>query len=172
VTTFLPLAASPDWGTVPDWLAAVGTLAAFAVALRLLGKELAARREQEEDRRRAQARLVNAWLGVKTRESDGEEYSAVVKNDSDEPIYQVFTTAGPAVGRFASDPEAGRGQAEVVDHDWIMLLPGDAREGPLPGPLLSISLSFTDSQGRRWKRLPYSTLTEVTKRQRRSRKDY
>jgi hypothetical protein len=38
------LAASPDWGTVPDWLAAVGTLAAFAVALRLLGKELAARR--------------------------------------------------------------------------------------------------------------------------------
>jgi hypothetical protein len=34
---------------------ALGTFAAFAVALRLLAKALAARREQEEDRRRAQA---------------------------------------------------------------------------------------------------------------------
>ena len=42
-------------GTVPDWVTALGTFAAFAVALRLLAKELAARREQEEDRRRAQA---------------------------------------------------------------------------------------------------------------------
>jgi len=36
----------------------------------------------------------------------------------------------------------------------------------------SLGLSFTDSQGRRWKRVPITgSLTEVTKRPRRSRKD-
>jgi hypothetical protein len=175
VTAILPLAQA-EWGTVPDWVTAFGTVAAFAVALRLLAKELAARQEQEEDRRRAQARLVNAWPGVRSRRSDGGEeyaYFAVVKNNSDEPIYDVYTTAAPMDGRFASDPEAARGQAQVINYDWKNLLPGDSREGGLPGPrFLAIGLSFTDSQGRRWKRLPNGTLTEVTKRQRRSRKDY
>lgn len=59
MTAFLPLA-QVEWGTVPDWVAAFGTLAAFAVALRLLFKELEARREYEADRRRDQARLVAA----------------------------------------------------------------------------------------------------------------
>ena len=54
--------AQAEFGTVPDWLAAVGTLLAFVVALRLLFKELAAHREQEEDRRRNQASLVTAWM--------------------------------------------------------------------------------------------------------------
>jgi hypothetical protein len=38
VTAFL--LAKAEWGTVPDWVTAFGTLAAFAVALRLLAKEL------------------------------------------------------------------------------------------------------------------------------------
>ncbi len=63
MTAFLPLAQA-EWGTVPDWVTAFGTLAAFAVALRLLAKELAARREVEEDRRRQQARLVVAWKTI------------------------------------------------------------------------------------------------------------
>jgi hypothetical protein len=37
---------------------------------------------------------------------------------------------------------------------------------------VAIELSFTDSQGRRWERLPDGTLTEVTKRPRHSRKDH
>jgi hypothetical protein len=179
VTASLPLAAGPDWGSVPDWLAAIGTLAAFAVALRLLAKELAARRDQEEDRRRAQARLVNAWPTMRWRESDGEaEGWSVVRNDSDEPIYQVKLTVVPRDSRFASDPEAARGQAQTIEDDWMGVLPRQTREGWLPAEwklstwYVAMGLSFTDSQGRRWKRLPNGTLTEVTKRQRRSRKDY
>lgn len=42
------LLAKAEWGTIPDWVTAFGTLAAFAVALRLLAKELAARREYEQ----------------------------------------------------------------------------------------------------------------------------
>jgi hypothetical protein len=37
---------------------------------------------------------------------------------------------------------------------------------------MRVGFSFTDSQGRRWKRLPNGTLTEATKRLHRSRKDY
>jgi hypothetical protein len=37
---------------------------------------------------------------------------------------------------------------------------------------MRVGFSFTDSQGRRWKRLPNGTLTEATKRLPRSRKDY
>lgn len=56
MTAFLLLAQDQDrLGTIPDWIAALGTVAAFGVALRPLAKELAARREVEEDCRRAQA---------------------------------------------------------------------------------------------------------------------
>jgi hypothetical protein len=175
------LAAGPDWGTVPDWLAAIGTLAAFVVALRLLAKELTARREQEEDRRRAQARLVNAWLTMKWRESDGEAESwFVVTNASDEPVYQVKVTVVPGDSGFASDPEMARGQAETIEENWNSpLLPHESRDGCVPDEWnwwtrkASLGLSFTDSQGRRWKRIPVTgALIEVTKRPRRSRKDY
>jgi hypothetical protein len=50
------------YGTLPDWLAALGTIGAFFAGLRLLRKELEARRDDVEDRRSAQARLVAAWV--------------------------------------------------------------------------------------------------------------
>jgi hypothetical protein len=61
--------------------------------------------------------------------------------------------------------------------EWPRLNPGDTGEVLIDDPTFSprdvvIGLSFTDSQGRRWKRLPNGTLTEVTKQPRRSRKDY
>jgi hypothetical protein len=58
------------------------------------------------------------------------------------------------------------------------VLPQDTRETYVEADVqlqtwyVTLGLSFTDSQGRRWKRLPDGTLTEVTKRTRRSRKDY
>jgi hypothetical protein len=60
---------------------------------------------------------------------------------------------------------------------WLRLNPGETSEFIINDPDFRlrdvvIGLSFTDSQGRRWKRLPNGTLTEVTKRPRRSRKDY
>jgi hypothetical protein len=87
------VATGPDWGTVPDWLAAVGILAAFAVALRLLGKELAARREAEEDRRREQARQVSVWATEieQVPPALGSLVFFVVRaNRSDEPVYDVL----------------------------------------------------------------------------------
>jgi len=107
VTAFLPLAQA-EWGTVPDWVTAFGTLAAFAVALRLLAKELAARREYEEDRRRDQARLVAAWVERFIAMAPTNQYVVVLRNGSEEPVYDLRVTMVASDSPFASDPEAVR----------------------------------------------------------------
>jgi hypothetical protein len=128
------LLAKAEWGTLPDRVSALGTVAAFFVGLRLLAKELAARHEQEQDRRRAQARLVNTWLAANWRESDGElEGWFVVQNASDEPIYQVKITVVPRDSKFASDPEAARGIAPAVKRDLALpLQPHERYKGDVP----------------------------------------
>jgi hypothetical protein len=174
------LAADPDWGTVPDWLAAIGTVAAFGVTYRLLRKELAAHRLYEEDRRRAQGRLVNAWLELRWRSNSEAEPWFTVKNASDEPVYQVKITIVPAGSRFAADPEAARGQTDmIVGGEYRQLLPQESRQQSIDDVewtfatwALVLGLSFTDSRGLRWERSPDGSLTEVTKRRRRSGKDY
>ena len=76
------------------------------MALRLLAKELAARREQEEDRRRAQAHLVSVWPEYKGHEDPCLPWYVVVKNGSEEPVYDVHATVVSADSRAASDPDA------------------------------------------------------------------
>jgi hypothetical protein len=181
------LAAGPDWGTVPDWLAAFGTLAAFFVALRLLAKELAARREQEEDRRTEQARLVAAWMTSKWASETEVRHSIVMRNGSDEPIFDGLCVPVPNTSRYASDPltllEPGRPEGTNMMFDYVLtfqiLPPHEMRESDLPLPELwtspwnvAIGLSFTDAAGRRWKRYPDGRLVEPDRPRRRSRKDF
>jgi hypothetical protein len=166
--TVHPLAAGPDWGTVPDWLAAIGTLAAFGVALRLLAKELAVRREQEEDRRRNQARLVAAWVTLKEVSETEVRYSVVVRNGSDEPVFDGLCVVVPSATAF---------EWEVR---WLILPPHETKEDDLRLPEklwrslwdAAIELSFTDAAGRRWIRYPDGRLVERDRPRRRSRKDY
>jgi hypothetical protein len=209
VTAFPPLAQA-GWGTVPDWVTAFGTILAFLVALRLLAKELAARWEVEEDRRRAQARLVAVWRATSwPAETNLDSYiivwpalpnageptedepkiCAVVKNGSDEPVYGVRAVITHHLSRFAPDPESayeedlGSDEAwrarrkDFVSVWWSMLAPQEIKGALLPNGVFRdwhvvIGVSFTDSQGRRWKRFPYGPLIEVTKRKRPSRKDH
>jgi hypothetical protein len=188
VIAFLLLAQDQDrLGTIPDWIAALGTVAAFLVALRLLAKELTARREVEEDRRRAQARLVSAWTTPRRIETAGPElkleFIVVLKNGSDEPVHEVWLTLVPDSSPFASDPEAARAEDGTVkdpDTDWgnvELVPPGETfnvavMPGRYPIKKLVLGISFTDSQGRRWRRLPGGTLIEASQRRHRSRKDF
>jgi hypothetical protein len=190
------LAAGPDWGSVPDWLAAIGTLAAFAVALRLLAKELAARREVEEDRRREQARLISAWPevpevpGVKDlprdtdvddwlRETGTEAYvHLVMKNGSAEPVYRIYAVMVASDSSYADDPEEGAGQPGTAETRRRILPPGEKEIGIFPtflegfetgigpGP---VSIAFTDAAGRHWKRYPDGRLVELNRPRRRPR---
>jgi hypothetical protein len=181
VTAFVLLAQDQDrLGTIPDWIAALGTVAAFFVALRLLAKELAARREVEQDRRRAQARLVSAWQEPRFDTAPSGKSTAtfvvILKNSSEEPVYEVWLTLVPDTSTFASDPEAVWGddgaakEADTESSRGGMVPPGETVDvlvmpGRYPTKRLVLGLSFTDSQGRRWKRLPNGTLVEVTKGQ-------
>jgi hypothetical protein len=149
---------------VADWLAAVGTLLAFVVALRLLFKELAARREVEEDRRREQARRVAIWTQSDPAPGPSASYAIVMNNSSEEPVSAItFVMEHP--------DEPGR---VIREKSWDLLPPGRhrgrvTREAYLPGP---ITLSFTDAAGRRWKRYRDGRLVELGRQRRRSRKDY
>jgi hypothetical protein len=90
------LLAKAEWGTVPDWVTAFGTLAAFAVALRLLAKELSARHDQEEDRRREQAGLVSVWPDLEIQHDEASQVTNMtflvhIRNGGQEPVHVRVT---------------------------------------------------------------------------------
>jgi hypothetical protein len=101
-----------DWGTVPAWVGAVGTVAAFAVTVALLLREIRLRREQMSDEEKLQARLV--WVDERClavheiADCQMVEARPVVHNDSDETIrdalVRVYETAARAAQRTSRDP--------------------------------------------------------------------
>jgi hypothetical protein len=145
------------------------------VALRLLFKDLAARREYEEDRRRDQPRRVGAWT---TRPypvgSAGDfVYELVVQNGSEEVMHRVRATMVDPDSPFPADPVAAGNQVTAMAFFKSMPPDDTYREKHhvaelWPGP---VSLSFVDGAGRSWKHYPDGRLVEQG-RQRRSRKDY
>jgi hypothetical protein len=161
----------------PDWVGAGGTVFAFFVALRLLDKELEVRREQQEDRRSVQARLVSQWIPEPERQAPTPNFvfAVIVHNGSEEPIYNVTITMAPPDSAHAADPEAGPTEAGTLRYQRPVMAPGETfrDEHPmvpdLPGHL---GVSFTDAAGRRWKRYPDGRLVEPGRPRRRSRKDY
>jgi hypothetical protein len=154
------LLAKAEWGTVPDWVTAFGTLAAFAVALRLLAKELTARHEQQQDQRRDQARRITAWANPWP---DPRHHVVVMRNNSEEPV--------SALTLVMEHPDMPG--TVTREESWDLLPPGTRRaeDEVFPAPGGPITLSFTDAAGRRWTRYPDGRLVEVG-RSSRSRKDY
>jgi hypothetical protein len=147
------------WGPAPDWLTAIGTVGAFAVALVLLGRE-------QEDRRRAQARRVSVLpTGVKVDDDGIEWFSLKARNNSEEPVYEVRAAMMSDLNPFAQDPEAAPIRPDI-ETLWPVLLAAEGSEyrfnvkqlGVRPGV---VGFSFTDAQGRRWKRLPNGRLYRV-----------
>jgi hypothetical protein len=167
---------TPWYGTLPDWLAALGTVGAFFAGLRLLRKELDARLDEVEDRRQAQARLVVAWTDIEQVKgmlgppaaAPSYEFALIVKNNSEEPVYDVRITMVSEDSPFADDPEAARREdgtleAGALEGRFSMVPPGERIRNAIPldvapSPYPPCSLSFTDAQERRWKRYPNGRL--------------
>jgi hypothetical protein len=140
------------WGTIPDWLAAVGTVGALGVALVLLAKELRARREAIEDRVREHARYVAAWLGEQPSSSPG---LLAVHNGGQEPAYECivkWTHSGydepPQLAAFAVLPPGETMHATVTPPAFMSLLP-------------PLTIFFTDARGIRWRRDPGGQLARI-----------
>lgn len=138
-----------QYGSVPDWLAALGTIGAMVAALVLLQKEQAAQQARDEDVRREQARLV--WALVREGSSG---YEVTVANDSAQPIYDCGVSAddGRSVVPGIMEPRSRVMQVWARDKDL------DPKLKTISSNALPITLTFRDANGLRWKRGPFGVL--------------
>lgn len=143
-------------GNAAEWVAAVGTVGAFAATVVLLWFEQRARRAQEAEQRRQQARLVSAW----TKRWDSMTVDCVIRNGSSEPIYDVSLRTLD----FPSD-------RTVDSADFVAITPETTVDAPLRPPEVApqdpilrlgvpIDLRFTDSAGHHWLRDRFGVLRE------------
>jgi hypothetical protein len=152
-----------DWGTVPAWVGAIGTVAAFAVTFALLLHEIRLRRDEASDQEKRQARL--AWVDARgmqispSPDSRAVITKPVIHNDSDETIRDPFVKVYDEHGQLLGDTQPGplviSPGSEAVCHLMVTL----ALERDLGDGKTSAELFFTDADGRRWKKGPDQTLS-------------
>jgi hypothetical protein len=175
---------SINWGSAPDWLAAVGTVGAFAVAIVLYIQSQADRKverqhrfEVDQQQRRAQAARVSITepepgnptqvLPVVVDQWE-QTWSATVHNNTDEPINDVTVVLD--IVALEPDPSGTVGEVDVIDIGRVMarreenvsqdyILPGRQDGEPIVCRVTA-ELDFTDSAGVLWHRDANHNLTE------------
>ena len=155
----------------PVWLEAISTSLAFMAAAvaaiyaaRVYKRESARERRLEEAQRRAQASLISGWVDTVQRRADprpsvGREYETVacvyLRNASELPVFEVeialrgtSVQPDPTVALEVLPPSDKPKLVgpEDFDFDWD----GDGR----------VSLTFTDSSGKTWRRLANGQLLD------------
>ncbi|MEV2241091.1 hypothetical protein [Micromonospora sp. NPDC049891] len=151
--------AAVNWGSVPDWIAGIGSVIATLLAVSGLLYEMHKRRlaeaEAAAERRAAeanQARLVS--VEVRAR-GDGHRAELTLRNDSAAPIRTVTPVLYWAdAGGTWKIPRLSNGtpQAVLGPHESATSLAEVAtgEPGP-PGPAaVRAAVAFTDAEGRRW----------------------
>jgi hypothetical protein len=146
-----------DWGSMPDWFAAIGTVGALAVALVLLRGELQAQRRREQAERRAQAEKVAVWL----EDIHAERTKVVLLNTSNLPIYgaTVWVT-----GRFDDSGPEGHPHHEygVVPPGTVEVeLPTRSEGEAVPEGGYRAAVEFGDARSVWWQRIPGGDLREI-----------
>jgi hypothetical protein len=153
-----------DWGSVPDWIAGVGTAGALILGFIVLRRDVRARSDEtqrraadDEDRRRRQASKVSGRVDmVPTPLLDGGgptimKLFATARNGSDEPIYRVV---GLMIDSLTKE--------DIKSLSFVDVLPGGAESDVDVTELLDddrlktthwlLELAFTDSNGNKWRR--------------------
>jgi hypothetical protein len=159
-----------DWGTVPAWVGAIGTVAAFAVTFALLLHEIGVRRDEASDQEKRQARFV--WMGgvggMGTSGTPGQSdhvdvvVQPIVHNDSDQPIRDVFVEVYDAHGEHLGNtgtPGGIKPGGEAKSHLKVSV----PASRDLGDRTTSGELFFTDADGRRWKKSRDQTLSRQLK---------
>lgn len=167
-----------QWGTVPEWLAAVGTLGAFVAALWLLGAQLRTYQASEHDRVQRDATRISAWWSLPERVETGlrqriatrraaerrHEVTVHVRNSSDNPVYDCIVYLGPTRQPTPGGREdawdfhfpiipGGHTLTASAPSAYFLLEPQDHlpdEAGIYRGPWVEIV--FRDSAGRCWRR--------------------
>ncbi|MFI6584575.1 extracellular solute-binding protein [Embleya sp. NPDC050493] len=156
-----------DWGAVPDWLSAAGSLFALAFgAVALVVTRRTFRIESERDRinaeirhgqlasvRAAQATRLSAWWG---QAPDGR-WGTFVRNASEAPVYQVYVTV---LGPDDHSDQAKVHHMVIPPAEQPRFCPVDISAAP-PDTARRVKLTFTDGAGVRWLRNQYGALVAV-----------
>jgi hypothetical protein len=164
-----------DWGDVPTWLAAVGTIAAVTVALwqassdrrsklATLREDVAARGDRADAERRSQAELISGWYaGDRAQQLPGGEHEVSVlrlMNGSDQPIYEVVVI-------LVLNNRGGEGVNAMYRQVFLDVPPGtfaltvpSGWHGMSAAP--GVEVSFTDrTGGAHWIRRANGVLEEI-----------
>ncbi|MDR6436051.1 hypothetical protein J2790_001172 [Paenarthrobacter nicotinovorans] len=175
---------SPDWGSVPDWLAGVGTISAVLVALHLGrrdGKRLreereeakadreAAARERAEFRQQREAELTAAKRKLAAQVTVVNEIHRAgkirydtkllwkVHNGGEEPISKIV------IARREMHPDAD--PLTTLHAQWQSIEAGGIREilTPFTGDMAlpESEVQFTDGTGVRWQRKDSGELRQL-----------
>lgn len=143
-----------DWGTLPDWLAAIATpiavVALLVEVVRSRSERRAAVAEEARAEREQQVRSVTAWAQA-VRQGPESVYSTVtahVDNASALAIYDVD------IALVSSRPDL------TLERRRVRVIPPGARDDGEtwtavrlePEDTVDVLLRFTDAQGLRWTR--------------------
>ena len=177
---------SLNWGSVPDWLAAFGTVSAVCLALALAhrdGKRLkeerllaqaermqaaeerALFREQQaaeaEERKRRLASRVSLEVQPYSDPAGIRRIRWTVRNGSEQPITMVSV-----IRRALPLEEGGEVPLPMIYKTWTTIEPGGSRiEDALiydQNNMREGELQFTDGNGVRWQRLEFGALRPIT----------
>jgi hypothetical protein len=174
-----------DFGDLPTWVAAVGTVGALGAGLWQIGNERQLRLKQEakdrETNRREQARSVACWpgpqgVGPGPLRPWWEEATPIdLVNGSVEPVYNVVfaivLVQGAGAPRRAEDwKERAETQHDVPmstaailpPGTWRVWVPGSHWDGGM-GPRLGAEMAFSDRAGIAWIRRCTGELEELDK---------
>jgi hypothetical protein len=152
-------AAAVDWGSVPDWIAGIGSVIATLLAVTGLLYEMRKRRiaeaETTAERRAAeanQARLVSVQVRVR---GNGQRSEITIRNDSEAPIRTlsplVYWAESGASWRLPRLADAAP-LAVLGPHESLTSLAEVAAGEPGPPVPAAVrgAVAFTDAEGRRW----------------------
>jgi hypothetical protein len=134
------------WRPIPDWIGAIGTVAALGISLALLFRQLREFGHAEEDRERRGAVGVSGKIDVYA----GGTYLVSVQNAGATSIFHCDVRIPP---EESADPRA---QTEPLVHfDLVEPQKPALKEITLPTEEKkpegkAVQLEFTDSEGRRW----------------------
>lgn len=144
-----------QWGPISGWVAALLTVFALYMSLRIYKRDQIARRQ-------AQASKVNAWID--TVDIDDLEVSVDVLNGSDAPVYNVYiavytlASSHPFVYAWQATRHFGSLGPSKSSHHFAMKVKGDIsrefRNPPLSISRAVVGIHFVDTFGVKWSRGP------------------
>jgi hypothetical protein len=142
-----------DWGSIPDWIGAIGTVGTLAAGVIILRDQITLLRAEAAQIRQAQAQSISAWTARADPSRDA--LVLVLRNGSAQPVYNLMVFALDASERTV----LLRAMSPVPPGHHETLPITRALHASASGDLLE--LEFDDAQGRTWVRRRDGTLREL-----------